>query len=330
LDTLRGLHPEGDGNPLKGDAVVDQPNQRVRSPFVARVGTNLRPLNNIVFTTEGSEWGGFPIVKIDIPSNQETDHYWSPNNVVLFHLAPSFVRYKVGSKLHEYYQVPGNILISPRNYEYAKGMVVSAVPEDRLIVELDQSTIGYEEPFEFQLGHYDGIQDQHISTLIRLMETEIIEGCPTGKCYAESLSMALVSRLVSHYAQKNKQQEVEKATLSPQKLRRVTEYIYSHLDSNISLRALSALLQTNTFSFCRRFRATTGVTPHQYLTSVRIGEARRFLEEGNLSILEISLLLGFANQSHFTRTFTKTVGISPGRYRVLRTARLEEEANQFS
>jgi AraC family transcriptional regulator len=165
------------------------------------------------------------------------------------------------------------------------------------------------------LAHHDGLHDPRISTLIRLMEFEVTAGCPTGRLYGESLSAALLSYLTSRYSVTNEKREEGKSTLSRKKLQIVMDYIYSHLNSNISLTELSGLIPTSAYTFCRLFRNTTGVTPHQYLIGVRIEEAKRFLAEGKRSIAEVSLLLGFANQSHFTRTFGRITGISPRRYR---------------
>ncbi len=56
---------------------------------------------------------------------------------------------------------------------------------------------------------------------------------------------------------------------------------------------------------------TTGVAPHRWL----IERAKMFLVEIDLSLAEVSLACGFADQSHFTAVFRKAVGATPGGYR---------------
>ena len=272
------------------------------------------------FSSSGSKWAGFLLEKPNHPQEFHTARFWTCNDLVALHLGPSRVRYKVGSRSHNYAQTPGSILISPRNYEYTDGSVYSSLQGDRLAVELDRSILkrvleGSDDCSQIQLAHHDGLHDPRISTLIRLMEFEVTAGCPTGRLYDESLSLALLSYLTSRYSVINEKREGAKSTLSPKKLQIVTDYIYAHLNSNISLTELSGLIPTSAYTFCRLFRNTTGVTPHQYLIGVRIEEAKRFLAEGKRSIAEVSLLLGFANQSHFTRTFGRITGIPPRRYR---------------
>jgi AraC-like DNA-binding protein len=55
-----------------------------------------------------------------------------------------------------------------------------------------------------------------------------------------------------------------------------------------------------------------GITPHRWQINLRIQEAQERLREGALSLAEIALGTGFAEQSHFTRAFKEVVGVSPG------------------
>lgn len=68
--------------------------------------------------------------------------------------------------------------------------------------------------------------------------------------------------------------------------------------------------------FSRLFKKETGVSPHQYLKDVRLKAARVFLESSELSVKELSMRVGFNDQSHFVRDFQKAYGLSPMRYRI--------------
>ena len=65
------------------------------------------------------------------------------------------------------------------------------------------------------------------------------------------------------------------------------------------------------YHLARLFNSQMGIPPHAYLDSVRIRQARRLLTLGR-PILEVALATGFADQSHFTRRFKRTVGVPPG------------------
>ena len=64
----------------------------------------------------------------------------------------------------------------------------------------------------------------------------------------------------------------------------------------------------------RAFTKSKGVTPYSYLQNIRIGEAKKLLEQG-LPPVEAALQTGFSDQSHFTNYFNRYIGLAPGGYR---------------
>lgn len=67
--------------------------------------------------------------------------------------------------------------------------------------------------------------------------------------------------------------------------------------------------------FSRQVRAIAGVSPSQFLQRSRVEAAKHLLERGRPSISDVAYQLGFADQSHFTRTFRRATGITPAKYR---------------
>ena len=65
----------------------------------------------------------------------------------------------------------------------------------------------------------------------------------------------------------------------------------------------------------RSFTGAFGIAPHQYVTARRIDAARRRLLDGE-PIARVAAGVGFYDQAHFTRHFTRHVGTPPGRYRL--------------
>ena len=64
----------------------------------------------------------------------------------------------------------------------------------------------------------------------------------------------------------------------------------------------------------RAFTKSKGVTPYSYLQNIRIGEAKKLLEQG-LPPVEAALQTGFSDQSHLTNYFNRYIGLAPGVYR---------------
>lgn len=81
----------------------------------------------------------------------------------------------------------------------------------------------------------------------------------------------------------------------------------------VTLIELAALTGWSTFYFVRRFHEQTGVTPHKYLTLVRLGNARRLIRSG-MPLAAVAGAVGFSDQSHLTRAFARTYGVTPGTY----------------
>ncbi len=229
------------------------------------------------------------------------------------------VEYRVGAKLHRYTVMPGKINICPRGFEYSSFVARHSDKVQASIVELNRAVlqrllVGCEELATINLAFRDGFFDTAIWRLIRAMEEEIAAGCPSGNAYGESLSVALLTYLLARYSVEAPQQ-LPKWRLTDYQLRLVVNYIHAHIEENISLAQLASSADTGIYEFCRRFKNTTGLTPHHYLTQLRVEEGKRLLAEQRASISEISLMLGFANQSHFTRVFHKMTGITPKQFR---------------
>jgi AraC-like DNA-binding protein len=97
------------------------------------------------------------------------------------------------------------------------------------------------------------------------------------------------------------------------------DYLRETFLHSVDLDTLAAIAGSTKFRLLRSFRREVGVTPHQFLTSVRVAHARRLLSVGR-PISEVAAASGFADQSHLTRQFRARLGLTPGQYR--RAARI--------
>ena len=101
------------------------------------------------------------------------------------------------------------------------------------------------------------------------------------------------------------------------RLRRVTDYIEAHLEEDLTLARLGAVVCMSPFHFARLFKRSTGLSPHRFVVRTRIGRARALLGAPDLSIRRISQIVGFRTVSHFTTVFRRVTGTTPRAYRTL-------------
>ena len=103
--------------------------------------------------------------------------------------------------------------------------------------------------------------------------------------------------------------------LPPGAMRRVREYVDSHLGESMDLAELAAIAGLSVFHFARQFKQSAGITPHHYLVQRRVERAQDMLARTNLALSEIALAAGFADQSHLARHFRQMLGTTPREFR---------------
>jgi len=99
------------------------------------------------------------------------------------------------------------------------------------------------------------------------------------------------------------------------RLKPIFDWARKNYADRISLDAAASLCGMSKAVFGRVFKEASGMTLGSYLNHIRIAQAIKLLEETNESIAEISIQLGFSDQSHFCRHFHRSLGRSPGQYR---------------
>jgi len=103
--------------------------------------------------------------------------------------------------------------------------------------------------------------------------------------------------------------------LAPWQVRKLTTYVEMHLDSEIATTDLAALVKLSTFYFCRAFRESFNESPHAYVMRRRIERAQGLMLHSDASLGQIAIDSGFAEQTHFNKSFRRIVGESPGAWR---------------
>lgn len=93
------------------------------------------------------------------------------------------------------------------------------------------------------------------------------------------------------------------------------EYIAAHYAEPLSVDAMARHFHLSRQYFNKLFRRATGLTPHAYLTHVRIRRASELLADPALPIKAVAARTGFEDPYHFAKCFKRHTGLTPAQYR---------------
>lgn len=95
----------------------------------------------------------------------------------------------------------------------------------------------------------------------------------------------------------------------------IKDYVHSHLSSNLTLAALSDVVNYNSAYVSRVFKQTSGINLSSYITTCRVNAAKELLQTTQDSISSIAEKVGFDTPQYFSMVFQKQVGLSPSKFR---------------
>ncbi len=98
-------------------------------------------------------------------------------------------------------------------------------------------------------------------------------------------------------------------------VRQVQEYVRAHLSEQIAVAEIAQTLGLNASYLNTCYRTQTGESVSGCIRRMKIGRAAELLRGTEHSLAEICAMLGYFDQSHFSRTFRSVTGMTPGRYR---------------
>jgi AraC family transcriptional regulator len=165
-----------------------------------------------------------------------------------------------------------------------------------------------------------GIRDDVIDQIGRSILSELTVETAAGRVYVETASLTLAARLLQKYCDSGACGSADSSLLSHDhiRLRRVLDYIESNIGNDITLLDLAAIAGYSPFHFARKFTHAMGISPHRYISRIRLGNAMAELAAGKLPLAEVALNAQFSSQASFTRAFHRATGMTPKEYRYSR------------
>ncbi|MCI0459630.1 MAG: helix-turn-helix transcriptional regulator [Gemmataceae bacterium] len=140
-------------------------------------------------------------------------------------------------------------------------------------------------------------------------------------CRPDGFSPLAVEGLVLELVAERARCAPPRADCRPPWLVRALEMLHVQFAASLSLTGLAREVGVHPVHLARTFRVHCGCSVGEYLRQLRVEYASQRLAASDASLVEIALAAGFADQSHFTRTFQRLRGLTPATFRQLHCTR---------
>lgn len=131
----------------------------------------------------------------------------------------------------------------------------------------------------------------------------------------DQFQLALGAHLLQRYGRIARAQIPAAGGLAKWQKQRALELLRENLNGSVRLCDLAKECGLSASHFARSFKATLGISSHQWLIRQRIDRAKELLVQTKLPLCDVAAHCGFGDQPAFTRTFHRIVGASPGHWR---------------
>jgi AraC family transcriptional regulator len=297
------------------------PNAPATYPVLAKDFFEEKP-DDVRLSSRALGWGPLNYERRETEPAEDCLPNGSRQHLIFVSLAGGRVWREVEGVSFEYELAPGYVSIQPGEvpvcWSWDTRLNYSVIGLDpAFLQEVAQRVFGLE-PGAFRLVPGEREHDPVISNIAGVLAREAARADAGSALYAQSLANMLAVHLLRDYVVK---QVPDRRVPGPQARqadasRPVVEairHMQRHYAREVPLSELAATVHLSPFHLARRFKQTTGMSPHQYLIDMRVNAARALLEAGSgqRSLAEIAAAVGFADQSHLTRHFKRRFGVTP-------------------
>lgn len=238
-------------------------------------------------------------------------HYSSaaPDHLLFFHLsAPARIKCRVAGEAFIHEAQPGVVGICPAG---ADSFCQGDGAIENLVVSIDPAALALaaaEDNVPWPpVARLSGV-DHELYDLARTLAAECADGFPNGALYWNDVAAGLIHGFLLRHTSSALGRA--RSAMPERALASIRDFVNANLDEPIDVDALARIAGLSRFHFSRIFTRSVGVTPHRYVVQARLKRARELLREGRLSLAQVAVETGFADQSHLSRWIRRIHGIT--------------------
>ena len=265
-----------------------------------------------VASSRSAGWSSIHLAYYRLPPHCLPEHYSPHHSLCLNVGGAALLEQSIDGHSAVTHSVPGSLSLYPANLRQSvswdREVDILLLDFEPTLLALGSDIGGSDRPYlPPKLTFFDPLIQQIALALKFALENGL------GSLYEETMANALAVHLLSRYSTKTPAIWQPQKGLSQPDLTQVIDYIHAHLEQNLSLAELVAVVQLSPWHFARLFKQSTGVSPHQYQIRCRIERAKQLLRK-DLAIADVAQAVGFASQGHFNYHFKRFVGTTPKKF----------------
>nr|WP_237358513.1 MULTISPECIES: AraC family transcriptional regulator [Rhizobium] len=166
-----------------------------------------------------------------------------------------------------------------------------------------------------ELRSFAGHPDPVLGGMLGALFATVDGSADRSTLFVDQLSVAIGVHVVQQYGNGRGGGAASGRRLSSHCQAKIKDLVRSQLNGDLTVEQLASACNLSQATFLRAFRETMGKTPHRWLQQQRIEKAVDLLQFSQTPLSEIARVCGFVDQSHFTRSFVRAMGIAPRAWR---------------
>ncbi|ARR56049.1 AraC family transcriptional regulator [Rhizorhabdus wittichii DC-6] len=166
-------------------------------------------------------------------------------------------------------------------------------------------------------GHLNApLYDRLVSELASRIWSVLEQPAPLGERFVDHAVATMLTVLLGGHVEDRPASPARGGSGLPAwRMKKVRSLVAERPGLDLSIEELASSTGLSADHFVKAFSTTMGQTPHQWLSSLRIEEAKKLLRQTDQPLTEIALDLGFSSSAHFSSRFKQLVGMPPSAWR---------------
>ena len=242
----------------------------------------------------------------------------SPFHVFLMNVSDHDIAWEIssGDSMKQVLMEPNQIFFNPANVPFSRytadhyEFVLVLVEPEKMVssAPIVSKSCTFTETYQ--------IKDPNLEYIFKLLLSEIQAGNQNGKLFLENIVSILTLHFVKNYSKEQSAELIENVNgFTSKELEKALYYIDQNMSENYKIENLAEEFGISKFNFIKRFKSSTNVTPHQFIIKKKLERSKNLLKEDRLSLTDITYMLNFSDQSHFSNSFKKMYGVTPREFR---------------